>query len=88
MFNTIDRFLDYRFLASGEMSTDEHAFFIRKKNASFQSSCFESLEEKVKPNDIPQSITSGYLPPHPNNESIYFTHFSVLSTTLIDDCEE
>ena len=88
MFNTIDRFLDYRFLTSGEMSTDEHAYFIRKKNASFQSSCFESLEEKVKPVEIPQNQTPYFPNPTPNQNNINYLPFIVVPATLINDCDE
>ena len=88
MFNTIDRFLDYRFLVSGEMSTDEHAYFIRKKNASFQSSCFESLDQKVKTGEKPQNQTPYFPNPTPNQNNINYLPFIVFPATLINDCDE
>lgn len=52
--HSLARFPDSRFLASGEFPSGEHSYFIRDKQASFQSGCFKSNQHVVTINKTPK----------------------------------
>ena len=52
-FNSLDRFQDFRFVATGHLTDLQHSFFIHDRQASFQSSCFLSNSHKVSVANTP-----------------------------------
>ena len=87
-YNSLDRFLNYRFLASGESNTLEHLFMIRDKSASFQSTCFKTLQHTVRPVNYPVSNVN--LQVQANSESeIIKTLYPIVNALLMnEDCNQ
>ncbi len=59
-----------RFIATGELKTNGHTFFIRDKNAQYKSSCFSSNTENVFIMQTPTATGSEIATPPVNNETI------------------
>ena len=59
-FNSLDRFQDFRFIATGQLSDLQHSFFIHDKQASFQSSCFISDPQYVSIIKQPTELYTPY----------------------------
>ena len=87
-YNSLDRFLNYRFLASGESNTLEHLFMLRDKNASFQSTCFKTLQHNVRPVKPPVLFHSDSLPANQNSEIFKTIYPSVNALLMNEDCNQ
>ena len=87
-YNSLDRFPNYSFLASGESNTLEHLFMLRDKSASFQSYCFKTMQHTVLPIQHPTANFYYNFPVATDSESIQVIYPDITSLQMIEDCNQ
>ena len=87
-YNSLDRFHNYRFLASGESNILEHLFMLRDKSASFQSYCFKTMQHTVLPTQKPSSNPNSPLTSTTTSVTIDILYPDITILQMIEECNQ
>lgn len=82
-FNSLSRFQDFRFVATGELTNTLHSFFIHDKQGSFKSSCFNSDIQNIYKIATPSNI-SNFAPYMMSDSTFVKKIYPIVDETILE----